>query len=165
MPDRTYVLPRRDRASNSDGIVPKSAHGSGTTAVLFEYLDWRGAFIVPAVICLVSGVAYLLYVPQDNRHRAKRTSNPDVALPPWIGASLFGLFVMISLSAGLVFHISTVALPKLVDERLGGNVSLALRLHFRAPDRTLTDEEVAEKRGRIAAALARQFGGRVRDSA
>ena len=32
-------------------------------------------------------------------------------------------------------------------ERIGaGNVSLALRLHFRAPDRTLTDEEVAAKR-------------------
>ena len=102
------------------------ALAAGTTAVLVEYLDWRGAFIVPAVICLVSGVAYLLYVPEDNRHRASRTSTPDVALPPWIGAALFGLFVMISLSAGLVFHISTVALPKLVDERLGGNVSLAL---------------------------------------
>jgi MFS family permease len=101
------------------------ALAAGTTAVLVEYLDWRGAFIVPAVICLVSGVAYLLYVPEDNRHRASRTSTPDVALPPWIGAALFGLFVMISLSAGLVFHISTVALPKLVDERLGGNISLA----------------------------------------
>ena len=94
--------------------------------MLIAYFDWRGAFLVPAAICLVSGVAYLLYVPEDNRHRASRTSKPDVALPPWIGAALFGLFVMISLSAGLVFHISTVALPKLVDERLGGDVSLAL---------------------------------------
>jgi predicted MFS family arabinose efflux permease len=102
------------------------ALAAGTTAVLIEYLDWRGAFIVPAVICLGSGVAYLLCVPEDNRHHSSRTSKPDVALPPWIGAALFGLFVMISLSAGLVFHISTVALPKLVDERLGGNVSLAL---------------------------------------
>jgi predicted MFS family arabinose efflux permease len=102
------------------------ALAAGTTAVLIEYLDWRGAFIVPAVICLVSGVVYLLYVPEDHRHHSTRTSKPDVALPPWIGAALFGLFVMISLSAGLVFHISTVALPKLVDERLGGNVSLAL---------------------------------------
>jgi len=50
-------------------------------------------------------------------------------------------------------------------ERLGeGNVSLALRLHFRAPDRTLTDGEVAAKRGKIAAALADELQGRVRDS-
>jgi len=50
-------------------------------------------------------------------------------------------------------------------ERLGaGHVSLALRLSFRASDRTLTDEEVAAKRRKIAAALADQVQGRVRDS-
>ncbi len=43
-----------------------------------------------------------------------------------------------------------------------GNVSLALRLAYRAPDRTLTDGEVAERRGRIATALADELGGRVR---
>jgi phenylalanyl-tRNA synthetase beta subunit len=43
-------------------------------------------------------------------------------------------------------------------------VSLALRLHFRAADRTLTDEEVAAKRTKIAGALADQLDGRVRDS-
>ncbi len=49
--------------------------------------------------------------------------------------------------------------------RLGeGNVSLALRLHFRASDRTLTDAEVAAKRAKIAAALADRLQGRVRDS-
>ena len=50
-------------------------------------------------------------------------------------------------------------------ERIGaGNVSLALRLHFRAPDRTLTDEEVAGRRRRIAAALTKELSGRVRDA-
>ena len=49
--------------------------------------------------------------------------------------------------------------------RLGqGNVSLALRLSFRAPDRTLTDEEVAAPRRKISGALAEQLQGRVRDS-
>ncbi len=48
-------------------------------------------------------------------------------------------------------------------ERLGeGNVSLALRLSYQAPDRTLTDEEVAAKREAIIEALAGQLGGRVR---
>jgi phenylalanyl-tRNA synthetase beta chain len=50
-------------------------------------------------------------------------------------------------------------------ERIGaGNVSLALRLRFRAPNRTLTDEEVAGRRRRIAQALAEELSGRVRDS-
>ena len=47
-------------------------------------------------------------------------------------------------------------------EQVGeGNKSLALRLEFRAPDRTLTDEEVAERRAEIEAALDRD-GGKLR---
>ena len=41
-------------------------------------------------------------------------------------------------------------------------VSLALRLAFRSPERTLTDDEVAERRAAIEAALAEQVGGRIR---
>src|SRR5581483_22238 len=48
-------------------------------------------------------------------------------------------------------------------ERIGeGNVSLALRLAYRAPDRTLTDAEVAAQREQIVEALARQLQGRIR---
>jgi phenylalanyl-tRNA synthetase beta chain len=41
-------------------------------------------------------------------------------------------------------------------------VSLALRLAFRSPERTLTDDEVAERRAAIESALAEQLGGRIR---
>ena len=48
-------------------------------------------------------------------------------------------------------------------ERIGaGNVSLALHITYRAPDRTLTDEEVAGRRQAIGDALAQQLAGRVR---
>jgi phenylalanyl-tRNA synthetase beta chain len=43
-----------------------------------------------------------------------------------------------------------------------GSASLALRLEFRAPDRTLTDEEAAERREKIVAALAGELGARLR---
>jgi phenylalanyl-tRNA synthetase beta chain len=47
-------------------------------------------------------------------------------------------------------------------EQVGeGNRSLALRLEFRAPDRTLTDEEVLARREAIEAAVA-EIGGRLR---
>jgi phenylalanyl-tRNA synthetase beta chain len=49
--------------------------------------------------------------------------------------------------------------PKRIGE---GNVSLALHVSYRAPDRTLTDEEVAGKRQAISDALTQQLGGRVR---
>jgi phenylalanyl-tRNA synthetase beta chain len=45
-------------------------------------------------------------------------------------------------------------------DQLGpGRKSLALRLEFRAPDRTLTEGEVAERRSAIEAALAEIGGG------
>ncbi len=48
-------------------------------------------------------------------------------------------------------------------ERIGADrVSLALRLRYRAGDRTLTDQEVAGPRERIVAALAAEHAGQVR---
>ncbi len=43
-----------------------------------------------------------------------------------------------------------------------GRKSIAVRLTFRAPDRTLTDEEVGEPRRTIAAAVASELGGTLR---
>ena len=42
-----------------------------------------------------------------------------------------------------------------------GHKSLALRLEFRAPDRTLTDDEVTERRSAIERELA-ELGGQLR---
>ena len=48
-------------------------------------------------------------------------------------------------------------------EQLGeGRKSLALRLEFRAEDRTLTEEEVAERRESIATELS-EIGGSLRE--
>jgi phenylalanyl-tRNA synthetase beta chain len=50
-------------------------------------------------------------------------------------------------------------------DKLGpGKVSLALRLAYRAEDRTLTDTEVARHRQKIAGALEQELGGRIRDN-
>jgi phenylalanyl-tRNA synthetase beta chain len=48
-------------------------------------------------------------------------------------------------------------------ERIGaGKVSLAIRLTYRAPDRTLTDEEVAERRQAIVQAVQQRLDGSIR---
>ena len=101
------------------------ALAAGITAVLASIIGWRGAFLVPAAICVLTGVAYLRLVPDDRHKSVKRDKTPDVRLAAWVAATVFGLFIVIALTAGLVFHIVTVALPKIVDERLG-DVSLIL---------------------------------------
>jgi MFS family permease len=102
------------------------ALAAGITALLTVAFGWRGAFLVPAVVCLATAALYLWLVPDDRRSAAQRTATPDVAFTPWLAATLFGLFVVVALTAGLVFHITTVALPKLVDERAGSGIPLML---------------------------------------
>ena len=102
------------------------ALAAGITAALIYALGWRGAYLVPAAVCLATGVLYLCLIPDDRHKSAKRVSAPDVALAPRVAAIMVGLFVLIALSAGLVFNIVTVALPKIVDERIGLDLSLIL---------------------------------------
>jgi MFS family permease len=100
------------------------ALAAGITAALTAWVGWRGAFFVPAVVCIATGIAYLALVPDDRDRAAGRSAVPDVRLAVWIAASVFGLFILIAVTAGLVFNVITIALPKIIDERLGFDISL-----------------------------------------
>jgi phenylalanyl-tRNA synthetase beta chain len=64
--------------------------------------------------------------------------------------------------AGGDLLVATEVFDVYTGEQVGeGNRSLALRLEFRAPDRTLTDAEVEGPRAAIEAALS-DIGGRLR---
>jgi MFS family permease len=98
---------------------------AGITAALTAAFSWRGAFFVPGVICLATGAVYLWLVPEEKTgHAAARSKAPDVALSPVLAATIFGLFIVVALSAGLVFNTISVSLPKIVDERVGNDISL-----------------------------------------
>ncbi|HWP27470.1 MAG TPA: MFS transporter [Xanthobacteraceae bacterium] len=100
------------------------ALAAGITAELIALVGWRGAFMVPAVVCLLTGAAYLTLVPDDRHRSSERSAAPDVRLTPWVAATVFGLFIIIAMSAGLVFNTVTIALPKIIDERLGEGISI-----------------------------------------
>ena len=100
------------------------AFAAGITATLTAWVGWRGAFLLPAVICIATGIAYLMLVPHDRHQSANRSSAPDVRLAVWLMASVFGLFILIGVTAGLVFNTVTIALPKVIDERMGSGISL-----------------------------------------
>jgi predicted MFS family arabinose efflux permease len=97
---------------------------AGITAALTAWIGWRGAFLVPAVICVAAGFAYLALVPDDRSHRASRSVAPDVRLGFGVMIAVFALFILIGTTAGLVFNTVTIALPKVIDERIGSSISL-----------------------------------------
>ena len=85
----------------------------------------------------------------------------DIAVVAPEGVSAAELVDVVSKGGGELLASARV-FDVYTGEQVGeGNRSLALRLEFRAPDRTLTDEEVAARREAIEQALA-AIGGRLR---
>jgi MFS family permease len=103
-----------------------AALAAGITAVLASIFGWRGAFLVPAGLCIGTGAAYLWLVADDRRHVSTRKSVPEVALPRALAILLLVLFVIVALAAGITFNTMSVSLPKIVDERLGKDVPLIM---------------------------------------
>ena len=103
-----------------------AALAAGVTAAIASWLGWRAAFLVPALVCIATGIGFLMLVPDDRHHTAKRKTVAEVALSQRAAMVLFGLYVVISLAGGLTFNTMAIALPKLVDEKLGSDVPLLL---------------------------------------
>jgi len=100
------------------------ALAAGISAALATWVSWRAAFYVPAVLFVLTGIVYLWVTPDDRHHAKSRVSAPAVPLTPRLAVILFGLFIVIALSAGLTFNVLTIALPKIVDERLSRDLPL-----------------------------------------
>jgi MFS family permease len=99
---------------------------AGISAALATWFGWRAAFLAPAALCVVTGFVYLWMTPDDRHHAKFRQKVPAVPLTPGLAVMLFGLFIVIALSAGLVFNVLTIALPKIVDEGVAQAVPLVM---------------------------------------
>jgi MFS family permease len=102
-----------------------AAFASGVTALVAAWLGWRAAFVVPGFVCLAAGAAFLAMVPGDGEageKQKKQGAEISVARP----AILFAAFVLAIVAGGMTFNITTIALPKVIDERIGLDLPLAL---------------------------------------
>lgn len=99
---------------------------AGISAALATWFGWRAAFFAPGVVLVATGILYLWLTPDDRHHAKTRESKPAVPLTPRLAVMLFGLFIVIALSAGLTFNVLTIALPKIVDERLSAALPLVV---------------------------------------
>ncbi len=103
-----------------------AALAAGVAAAIASWLGWRAAFLVPALVCIATGIAYVILVPDDRHRTASRKKTADVVLSQRAALIMFGLYVVVSLTGGLTFNTISIALPKIVDERLGADVPLLL---------------------------------------
>jgi MFS family permease len=102
-----------------------AAAASGVTAMLAVAFGWRSAFILPGLVCLAVGIAFIALVPGDGdgAKRSKSASEVTKAARP---LALLLVFAAAIVAAGLTFNVTTIALPKVIDERMGLDLPLAL---------------------------------------
>lgn len=98
---------------------------SGVTALIAGWFGWRVAFIAPGVVCLAAGAAFLALVPGDGEERAQAKSGGKIA-PLVRPGLLIAIFAVAIIAGGMTFNVATISAPKVIDERLGLDLPLAL---------------------------------------
>ena len=86
--------------------------------VLIDAVSWRAAFIVPGVVCLVTGLALALSLRLG---WVRETHSDQVAEPAPSRGDMFRVFGVLLLTMavmGLMFHATQASLPKIFDLRL-----------------------------------------------
>jgi MFS family permease len=96
-----------------------AAFASGISGELARNFGWRTAFIVPGVLLIATGAAFELLVKDKKEVFKKRTVKHTLPVSRGHLLALCAVFVMAVLAGGLTFNIVTIAMPKVIDERLG----------------------------------------------
>jgi MFS family permease len=79
--------------------------------------SWRAAFFVPGLASIAAGVAFLALVP-DPGPVAKRSKTIGLHLDARTMAQIFVILLVATACGGVIFNSTTVAMPKIFDERL-----------------------------------------------
>lgn len=95
------------------------------TGALADFAGWRWAFVTPGIFSILSGLAFWAFAPATELAgtAAKKVVSP---LPRAIVARVFGVLLVATICGGIIFNATTVAMPKLFDQRLGAIVGTNL---------------------------------------
>jgi len=90
------------------------------TGGLTVWLGWQAAFVVPGIIALATGLAFLLLVPDETPASRRPVAAVTADAPARdVLVRVFGYLAVSSLLGGVIFAVLTIVLPKIVEETLG----------------------------------------------
>ena len=84
---------------------------------LMDFWGWRAAFFVPGAICIASGAAFLAIVP-DPGPVQRKSKSIGLHVDRGTMARIFAILLIATACGGVIFNSTTVAMPKVFDERL-----------------------------------------------
>jgi len=97
------------------------AFGALLAGVLSDLVSWRAAFIVPGTISLLTGFAYLAYMPRIARTEIVNDSVTEKSTMESKLADILPVLTLIILAsacAGLIYQSASVGMPKIFETRL-----------------------------------------------
>ncbi|WP_299617395.1 MFS transporter [Pelagibius sp.] len=86
--------------------------------VLIDAISWRAAFIIPGIVCLVTGVALFVAVRLGmvDDGQSRKPVDPPPSRQDMV--RVYAILLLTMLVMGLLFHATQASLPKVFDLRL-----------------------------------------------
>jgi MFS family permease len=87
------------------------------SGALMDLWGWRAAFFIPGLVAAAAGAAFLLLVP-DPGPVPKRSKSIGLHVDARTMTQIFAILLIATACGGVIFNATTVAMPKVFDERL-----------------------------------------------
>lgn len=86
------------------------------TGALTQWFGWRAAFFIPGAVSIVAGIVFLSQVRDEKRLGSKAGGQARIGRDEMM--RVFVILMCVAFSLGITFNAVTVALPKLIQERI-----------------------------------------------
>ena len=93
------------------------AFAAVVSGALMDLWGWRTAFFIPGLAAIAAGAAFLLLVP-DPGPVAKQSKSIGLHVDARTMVQIFVILLIATACGGVIFNSTTVAMPKIFDERL-----------------------------------------------
>lgn len=87
------------------------------TGALVDLAGWRAAFFAPGIACIVAGSGFLALVPDPGKVK-KTARSIGLHIDARMMGRIFAILLVATACGGIIFNSTTVAMPKVFDERL-----------------------------------------------
>jgi MFS family permease len=93
---------------------------------LAYWINWRAAFIVPGLASIAVGIAFAVTVPEMRIEGKRSAGAARTGFSRELLVRVFAVLTVTTLFGGVIFNSTTIAMPKIFDERLTALVSTTL---------------------------------------